>query len=554
MPVDGDEVTLTVDGASQQTRSTRRCSGGRSELRRFRPEIRGPGCRRTETHNNNTTMIVTQVLGRRLRPNAAALVAGLGAALLLVAVAHHGAEVAADGVVGPLLAAALDVPPALGLVYAGYRLGGADLSPEDRRQVLVWCLAGAVLFVAVTGLSILVRLFEGRAVAEAVFPLLIAAEAGAIAGVVAGYQTARARMEARSARTAQHSLRERTRQLQGVLDGVEAAIWIRDADSRFVLVNEAFRATFGIDEDVDVSGAAPEQLLSSETAAQFRTNDRRAISEGRPVEVEETVETEHGTRTFLTRITPLFEDGDPYATCGVASDITERKEYERTIERQNERLDQFASVVSHDLRNPLNVADGRLSLAMDDHHSDHLVQVDRALDRMSALIDDLLTLARAGDPVTDPEPVDLAALAASCWEHVQTADATLVTDVDRTVRADESRLRQLFVNLVRNAVEHGGDDVTVTVGGLDDGFYVEDDGPGIPGDSRDDVFDAGYTTAADGTGFGLKIVEQVADGHGWEIRVAERPEAGARFEITGVEFVGESPPVDGASSDAPTDT
>ncbi|ESS07372.1 MAG: PAS sensor histidine kinase [uncultured archaeon A07HB70] len=480
------------------------------------------------------------MLGRRLRSNASALVAGLGAALFLAAVVHHGTEVAAvDGVSGPLLAAALDVPPALGLVYAGYRLDGTDLSPEDRWQVLVWCFAGAVLFVAIMGLSMLVRVFEGRVVAEAVFPLLIAAGAGGIAGVVAGHQTARARMEARSARTAQNTLRERTRQLQGVLDGVEAAIWIRDADSQFVLVNQEFRAVFGIDEDVDVSGAAPEQILSPETAAQFRANDSRTIEEEQPVEVEETVETARGTRTFLTRITPLFENGDLYATCGVASDITERKEYERTVERQNERLDQFASVVSHDLRNPLNVADGRLSLAMEDHHSDHLIQVDRALDRMSALIDDLLSLARTGDPVTDLEPVDLAALTTSCWEHVQTADATLVTDVDRTVHADESRLHQLFANLFRNAVEHGGDDVTVTVGGLDDGFYVEDDGPGIPDDSRDDVFDAGYSTAAGGTGFGLMIAEQVADGHDWTIRIAERPAAGARFEITGVELVEE---------------
>ncbi len=77
---------------------------------------------------------------------------------------------------------------------------------------------------------------------------------------------------------------------------------------------------------------------------------------------------------------------------------------------------------------------------------------------------------------------------------------------------------------MRNAVEHGGEDVTVTVGELDDGFYVEDDGPGIPENARDNVFDVGYSTTEDGTGFGLSIVKQVADAHGWTIRVTDGSE------------------------------
>jgi len=78
--------------------------------------------------------------------------------------------------------------------------------------------------------------------------------------------------------------------------------------------------------------------------------------------------------------------------------------------------------------------------------------------------------------------------------------------------------------------------VVVTVGRIDDGFYVEDDGPGIPADEREAVFAGGYSTAAEGIGFGLRIVEQVVDAHGWEIRVAGGSAGGARFEITGVEF------------------
>jgi PAS domain S-box-containing protein len=204
------------------------------------------------------------------------------------------------------------------------------------------------------------------------------------------------------------------------------------------------------------------------------------------------------------------------------------------LTRKNERLEEFTSIVSHDLRSPLDVAEGRLALARDDCESQHLDEVQRALDRMDALIEDLLTLAREGETVTDLEPIGLAAIVQTCWTNVDTRDATLVTDIDQTIHADESRLKQVFENLVRNAVEHGGEEVTVTIGELDDGFYVEDDGPGIPKEERDDVFDAGYTTTDEGTGFGLSIVEQVVDAHGWEIHVTEGTEGGARFEVTGI--------------------
>lgn len=80
-------------------------------------------------------------------------------------------------------------------------------------------------------------------------------------------------------------------------------------------------------------------------------------------------------------------------------------------------------------------------------------------------------------------------------------------------------------------------DVTVTIGDLDRGFYVEDDGPGIPEEERDAVFKAGYSTNEAGTGFGLNIVKQVVQSHGWEIIVTESLDGGARFEITGVDFL-----------------
>ncbi|EMA22889.1 hybrid sensor histidine kinase/response regulator [Haloarcula amylolytica] len=212
------------------------------------------------------------------------------------------------------------------------------------------------------------------------------------------------------------------------------------------------------------------------------------------------------------------------------------RDRERDLKQHNDRLEAFTSVVSHDLRNPLNVARGRLQLAREECESEHLAAVERAHERMDTLITDLLTLARDGETVTDREPVALELLVDSCWSNVETADATLVTDIDRTVLANESRLKQLFENLVRNAVEHAGPDVTVTVGAVDDGFFVADDGPGIPEKDREAVFEAGYSTSTEGTGFGLSIARQVAEAHGWEISVRDSADGGARFEITGVSF------------------
>jgi len=243
----------------------------------------------------------------------------------------------------------------------------------------------------------------------------------------------------------------------------------------------------------------------------------------------------------------------------------------RDLERQNERLEEFASVVSHDLRTPLAVVEGSLELARERYDDEELDRAARSLDRAFDLIEDLLTLARRDGSLTTTT-VDLASVAEACWRTAETADATLVVETDRSIRADESRLRQLLENLFRNSVEHGStssrpgaddsvehgstsnraepgdsvehgstssrpgaDAITVTVGLLDDdaGFYVADDGAGLP-DGAHDVFEAGYTTGTDGTGLGLAIVQRIANEHGWSVTVRDADAGGARFEFAGV--------------------
>lgn len=154
---------------------------------------------------------------------------------------------------------------------------------------------------------------------------------------------------------------------------------------------------------------------------------------------------------------------------------------------------------------------------------------------MEALIDNLLTLARGDDTVGEVEGVDLADAAADAWDVVSTPGATLEVAATGTVEADPSRHVQLLQNLFMNAAEHGGSDVTVTVGDLPDGFFVADDGPGIPPERHDEVFDAGYSTGRDGHGLGLQIVEAIAESHGWSVALSDSADGGARFEIAGVD-------------------
>jgi len=159
-----------------------------------------------------------------------------------------------------------------------------------------------------------------------------------------------------------------------------------------------------------------------------------------------------------------------------------------------------------------------------------------ALARMADTVD-RLTENVGGEPSIDAAPEALEAAAEAAWASVEDSAASLDV-VDSTVlRADDALLVRLLSNLFQNALEHGGEHVTVRVGTLADGFYVEDDGPGIPPGERETVFERGYSTSNDGLGIGLSIVRDVTTAHGWSLSVTESRDGGARFEVTGVEQV-----------------
>ncbi|WP_435360376.1 ATP-binding protein [Haloarchaeobius sp. DFWS5] len=245
------------------------------------------------------------------------------------------------------------------------------------------------------------------------------------------------------------------------------------------------------------------------------------------------VHTPGDDRWLLVNAAPVTNrDGNVEQVIVVVEDRTSKYTWEREIERQNERLTRFASVVSHDLRTPLSTAATALQLAKQDCESEHLDTAERAMGRMDVIIDDVLTLAKEGKRVIQTEQVPLATVAGNAWENVAAPKATLETIGKPTIVGDPDRLERMLENLFRNAVEHGDDDVTVRVGNLEpNGFYVEDDGPGIPENERERVFETGYTTRESGAGFGLSIVREIAYAHDWDIEVMAGESGGARFEI-----------------------
>jgi PAS domain S-box-containing protein len=227
-------------------------------------------------------------------------------------------------------------------------------------------------------------------------------------------------------------------------------------------------------------------------------------------------------------------DGQQYNQ-GYFRDITDRKQRERELKRQKDRLDEIVTVVSHDFRNLVRTLSASIDM-LETADTDTLEQCDRTVTRMEALVDDLVELVEHGEMEFDPEPVSLPQLVQTSAETLDIPADALAVETDATIVADQSRVNHLFESLLENAVTHGGPDVSVTVGRFNDGFYVADNGMGIPESEHDRVFRIGYSTSTEGTGFGLNIAKQVAEAHGWDIRLTNSAAGGARIELTGVEF------------------
>ena len=313
-----------------------------------------------------------------------------------------------------------------------------------------------------------------------------------------------------------------------VFENVNDAVIVATPEGEVLDANPATSDLLGLDY-ADLVDASVFELLGDENA-EFGL--AVPFEDGDSAEV--TIEREDGDRVVLDlSVADIVHEGETaYLLTG--RNVTDRVDREEELARQNERLDRFTSIVSHDLRNPLSVAHANAHLVADGR-TEYIDEVLEGLGDMNQLVDDLLTLARNGEILQEREPISLETVARDAWESVdREGDVTLELDGDTVLQGDPDRIEQALVNLFVNAITHGregdSDSLTVTVGTTDDGFYVADDGVGIPAESADKVFEHGHTTAEQGTGYGLSIVSEIIDAHGWEISLAES-ETGTRFEI-----------------------
>jgi PAS domain S-box-containing protein len=344
----------------------------------------------------------------------------------------------------------------------------------------------------------------------------------------------RRRAERRAARTEER--------LQELAETSNDAFWTFSADwNELLFINSAHENLFA--QSIETLEDDPSSFID-----RVHEDDRDRVklamhraSEGRSQQVEYRVVHPSSVQLWLESHCKPIEgpDGTVERVTGFTREITERKVHERELASKNDQLEQFTSTIAHDLRNPLNVADGHLSAAQRDGESDHLETAGRAIERADDLLEDLLALARAGETIGDRTAVGFADVVGAAANNVATTRATVeVVDSERLC-CDPGRLKEAVENLLRNAIEHNEGAVTVTVGILPDrdGVYVEDDGRGIPAAEEERAFDSGHSTLQRGTGFGLTIVEQIVEAHGWRIDATTAETGGARFEISGVEFV-----------------
>lgn len=284
--------------------------------------------------------------------------------------------------------------------------------------------------------------------------------------------------------------REAARRLDVVLDNVQAGIWMRDADRRFLLANDTFQRTFGGDPSLDVVGCLPEDLFDADTAAALSALDDEVLENGAPLELERTLPSVDGDRTYLVRITPLHDEtGEISATCGIATDITERKRHQNRLQGQSERLAAVTDIVTGDLLPAIADGNGCPS-------------------RAEAIVEAVATVTTGRD--LSREPVDPETLARLAWESVEPADGTLSVQGTASATADPRLIEQLFRTIFRtmNQTTNRGVDIQLRLRA--DRLTIE--GP--------EIDEHGETAGIEpGKADPLTVVQCIVREHGWTLDV-----------------------------------
>jgi PAS domain S-box-containing protein len=379
-------------------------------------------------------------------------------------------------------------------------------------------------------------------------------------------------------------LRRREEQLRESQRIAHIGSWEWDLETDRIEWSEELFRIWGLNPSEPFSYAAYVDRLRSDDRDRVQKLVTQAIDTRSSYVVEHRIVLPDGTeRWILGRGNVVCDQhGTPVKVRGTVQDISERRtteeralalfreQYEReraerereelrgraeeltalaaALERSNRELDAFAYAASHDLRAPLrgiaNLAqwiEEDLQDSLSDDTREMLALMRNRMHRMESLIEGILQYSRAGRVRERPEPVNVGALVRETIDLLSPESAVVSVQVDMlVVVAQPTPLRQVFQNLIGNAIKHGGDGVRIGIEAKDAGafweFSVSDDGPGVPAEYHDRIWGIFQTLEprdrVEGTGIGLSLVKKLVEAQGGQVGIEASTGAGARFWFT----------------------
>ena len=321
------------------------------------------------------------------------------------------------------------------------------------------------------------------------------------------------------------------------------------------LFDDDLRYTAAGGELLDTTGFLPEEVIGNSVYDMYPDEVVEKVEPYFEAALEgeaNSFEVEYLGRNLFGYILPVrSDDEEVFSRMVVVQDVTQRREYQRKLEESNKRLEQFAYAASHDLQEPLRMVTSYLKLiecrygdALDEDGEEFLEFAVDGAERMREMIDGLLKYSRVetrGDPF---EPVDLNDVLDSVRKdlrmQIEESNADITTDNLPDVDGDESQLRQVFQNLLSNAIEYSGDEPKVDISARRDEdrwiISVQDNGIGIDSDKQERIFEVFQRLHTheehSGTGIGLALSRRIVKRHGGEIWVDSEPGEGATFSFT----------------------
>ena len=350
--------------------------------------------------------------------------------------------------------------------------------------------------------------------------------------------------------------KERERELQHIrermefaLNATDAVVWDWNIDEDRASFYPSAESLYGTTVETWEDFV---EVIHPEERQKVREGIENTLETGEPKYEEIRIVRDGEVRWIEAPGHPIQDDDGPTRVIGVARDITERKTYERKLKESNERLQQFAYAASHDLQEPLRMVSSYLRLIkrryadkLDEDGRDFIEFAVDGADRMRAMIDGLLEYSRVGTQGEPFEPVDLndvlEDVMADLQIQIEEHDTEITVEDLPTVEGDASQLRQLFQNLLDNAIEYSGDepprvDVSATRSGDEWILSVTDEGIGIDPEDQERIFEVFQRLHTQdehaGTGIGLALCKRIVERHGGEIWVDSTPGEGATFSLT----------------------